>query len=230
MLNTIAKKKNCTVYFSETEYGKEICIKVINGPASMALNEVLILERIKTLKLKYSLDFIMSFHENDETHIITEYLGTNDLCSINFAHYDMNEIKSIFRKILKAVKELHENGIFHMDLKPDNIMILGKTNIKLIDFGFAGVIEKDHFGNEMPCKRYCGTVGYESPAVEHNFPHLATKSDIWSIGKIFKIILLIKYSNLNNESKEFISFILRRLEKNRPSIINILQHPFIKKN
>ena len=44
------------------------------------------------------------------------------------------------RKILSAVKHLHEHGICHRDLKPENFLFSDKgpdTEIKLIDFGLS---------------------------------------------------------------------------------------------
>jgi serine/threonine protein kinase len=44
------------------------------------------------------------------------------------------------KKILSAVKHLHEHGICHRDLKPENFLFSdnsGDAEIKLIDFGLS---------------------------------------------------------------------------------------------
>lgn len=46
----------------------------------------------------------------------------------------------LMRKILSAVKHLHEHGICHRDLKPENFLFsddLEDAEIKLIDFGLS---------------------------------------------------------------------------------------------
>ncbi|CAK0787333.1 hypothetical protein CVIRNUC_010551 [Coccomyxa viridis] len=46
-------------------------------------------------------------------------------------------IKSILKKVLIALKRLHSLGIVHRDVKPENILITGGGNVKIIDFGAA---------------------------------------------------------------------------------------------
>lgn len=46
----------------------------------------------------------------------------------------------LMKKILSAVKHLHEHGICHRDLKPENFIFDSKTDeaeIKMIDFGLS---------------------------------------------------------------------------------------------
>ena len=53
-------------------------------------------------------------------------------------------IKNVFKQIVQAVEILHENGICHRDLKPDNCLYNSKTgNIKLMDFNISKIFRKD---------------------------------------------------------------------------------------
>lgn len=53
-------------------------------------------------------------------------------------------VKKIFKQIVAAVEILHENGICHRDLKPDNVLFNPKTsNIKLMDFNISKRFRKD---------------------------------------------------------------------------------------
>ena len=57
---------------------------------------------------------------------------------------------------------LHQKSIIYRDLKPDNVMIDSEGHIKLIDFGFAKVLEDR---NNLRTYTNCGTIGYTAPEV-----------------------------------------------------------------
>ena len=46
--------------------------------------------------------------------------------------------------IISALNFLHQANVVHRDLKPDNIMIDEHLNVKIVDFGFARSIPKNH--------------------------------------------------------------------------------------
>ena len=77
-------------------------------------------------------------------YLIFEYEHKEDLlkyASYNNGLKDGNVSKYIFINILKAVQDTHELGIFHLDIKLENILIDQLYNIKLADFGLAELKE-----------------------------------------------------------------------------------------
>ena len=85
----------------------------------------------------------------------------------------------IFLSILLSVKDLHNHGYCHSDLKPENLVYYfdTKTNkkyVKLIDFNCVTKIKP----NEIKYIPYCfGTYGYCS--LEQHKKKLCLKSDIY---------------------------------------------------
>ena len=88
-----------------------------------------------------------------------------------------NEALSCARQVLRALKEAHEKGIVHRDIKPQNIMIMKNGQIKVADFGIARLPDKDSFAMD---DRSIGTVHYISPEQARG-NSVDARSDLYSL-------------------------------------------------
>eukprot|EP00834_Sanchytrium_tribonematis_P002995 NODE_105_length_19280_cov_0.929461.p8 type:complete len:265 gc:universal NODE_105_length_19280_cov_0.929461:17705-18499(+) len=80
-------------------------------------------------------------------------------------------------------------GIFCLfrDIKPENIMVDKRGNVKLIDFGFAGVAK-----NSKKLKTFVGSPEYAAPEILNCQEYDGTKVDIWSLGCILYVMVVGK--------------------------------------
>src|SRR5262249_19133284 len=61
------------------------------------------------------------------------------------SHLDPSRAIPIMRQVAKALGAAHEKGIVHLDVKPDNVMLLEQGQrgdaVKVVDFGIAGLLQ-----------------------------------------------------------------------------------------
>jgi serine/threonine protein kinase len=153
---------------------------------------------------------------------LRERLGSGDPMSVAECMYVISDI-------CQALIVAHQKSIVHFDIKPSNIFH-DKENSrwKLGDFGLARVTDQ----NAMIA--HVGTLQYMAPEVREGKG--SSKSDVYSLGKVFKEMLtgdpngdLMKRQRTSNESeqknlKKYISMIDNMLKINpadRPNISEV---------
>eukprot|EP01027_Heterolobosea_sp_BB2_P010054 GEZU01014802.1.p1 GENE.GEZU01014802.1~~GEZU01014802.1.p1 ORF type:complete len:309 (+),score=100.07 GEZU01014802.1:148-1074(+) len=158
------------------------------------------------------------------------------------------EAKYFLFQIVLGVKFLHEHNIIHRDLKLGNIFLNDNMEVKIGDFGLATQIT---FEGERKLT-VCGTPNYIAPEIlsgrgkGHSF-----EVDIWSLGVILYTLLIGKppfetndvhttYTRIktntytfppeypiSENAKSLIRDLLNPVPENRPSLDEILRHPFM---
>jgi serine/threonine protein kinase len=121
--------------------------------------------------------------ENNTPSILLEFI---DGCSITDAinkeliTLSIESKKKIIRQLCNALEYLHSKQIYHLDLKPDNLMLTFRgKNLKVIDFGLAMTdAHKITLGK---------TVGFSAPEQSEN--KYDVSNDVFSIGKVIEFIL-----------------------------------------
>jgi serine/threonine-protein kinase len=93
------------------------------------------------------------------------------------------EALQVARQVAESLSEAHEHGVFHRDLKPDNIFIetVGVSKVvKVLDFGIAGGVDATRL---TQAGEVFGTPQYMSPEQCNGLP-LDHRTDIYSLAAI----------------------------------------------
>ena len=127
------------------------------------------------------------FFANDILNVITEYAENGDLNNELLKHkeqnkyFDENQLLNWLMQICLSLQYIHEKRMVHSDIKPSNIFITKKNNIKLGDFGiFKRILD---FEEEKL---------YGAPELIKKNEY-TTKVDIWSLGVTFSHLLTLEY-------------------------------------
>ncbi|CAO3688101.1 unnamed protein product [Rhizopus stolonifer] len=138
------------------------------------------------LKHPHLLALHRATQDQDYLYMIMELCDQGDL--FDFVIKDQNLvrdqdlIKTWFCQILDAVDHMHQQGLYHRDLKLENILLQSETDTvcKVADFGLA---TRERYSLEFGC----GSTSYLAP--EHFeddgtdlVPYDAAASDVWSLG------------------------------------------------
>lgn len=103
--------------------------------------------------------------------------------------------KQLFKELLLGIQFLHQNGVVHRDLKPNNILALddGK-GIKIADFNVAKFFDGEYKDSKTLQKTklkmytYTGTLAFSAPEIFDNDSY-DEAVDIWSAGCVLYTML-----------------------------------------
>ena len=87
----------------------------------------------------------------------------------------------IIRQVAKALQHAHDRGFIHRDIKPKNIMISKRGDVKLADLGLARALD-DHQAAEEEAGRAYGTPYYISPEQIRGKKDITPAADIYGLG------------------------------------------------
>jgi len=87
--------------------------------------------------------------------------------------------RAYFKQMLLGLAECHRMGVYHRDIKPDNILLNENFQLKIVDFGLAALNPAN-----KPLRTMCGTPSYQAPEIIMGQPYQGDKADVWSAGVV----------------------------------------------
>lgn len=188
-----------------------------------------------------------TFEDSNKLCMVLEYCDGGDLEDlIQSKHasetgFPEDELKHITREMLQSVAYCHAQSIVHRDIKPSNFMF--KRHLKLLDFGVSGVVPYSDSSARLLVVQ-TGTDGYMAPEIIQKRPYTSAV-DIFSLGvTLFYMIVgklpfwmdamgaysfpeSIHIRNLSADGLHFLSKLLARDPKSRPTASEALQHDWL---
>ncbi|KAL4630678.1 cyclin-dependent kinase 16-like isoform X1 [Arapaima gigas] len=159
---------------------KEIRLEHEEGAPCTAIREVSLLKDLKHANIVTLHDII---HTDKYLTLVFEYLDQDlkqymDDCG-NIL--DVHNVKIFLFQLLRGLAYCHQRKVLHRDLKPQNLLISHKGELKLADFGLARA-------KSVPTKTYSNevvTLWYRPPDVLLGSTDYSTPIDMWGVGCIF---------------------------------------------
>jgi tRNA A-37 threonylcarbamoyl transferase component Bud32 len=87
------------------------------------------------------------------------------------------------RQAALGLQHAHEQGMVHRDIKPHNLMLTPKGQVKILDFGLAKIISENRVQPSLTAlSSYMGTPDYSAPEQATDARKADIRADIYSLG------------------------------------------------
>ncbi|KVI04385.1 Protein kinase, ATP binding site-containing protein [Cynara cardunculus var. scolymus] len=182
----------------DTKTGQTVAIKKIRlgkqkeGVNFTALREIKLLKELKDPNI---IELIDAFPHKGNLHLVFEFMETDLEAVIRDRNIVLSptDIKSYLQMTLKGLAFCHKKWVLHRDMKPNNLLIGPRGQLKLADFGLARIFgSPDRRAPELlfGAKQYGPGVDVWAAACIFaelllRRPFLQGSSDIDQLGKIF---------------------------------------------
>ena len=118
--------------------------------------------------------------DDDRAYIIMEYVEGASLSELLDSCDDgtltKDEAAAVVEAVCDALQFAHDNGVLHLDIKPDNILIEASGRVKLADFGMAALSSATGYTGARG-----GTVGYMPPE-QIEGGEVDVRTDVFAVG------------------------------------------------
>lgn len=162
---------------------KEMRLELDEAKLATIIKELVILHECAS---PFIIDFYGAFFQESAVYICIEYMDGGSIDKLYSGGIPENILRKITYCTVMGLKELKEkHNIIHRDVKPTNILVNSKGQVKICDFGVSGnlvaSIAKTNIGCQsyMAPERISGGQFMSSGASDGTY---SVQSDVWSLG------------------------------------------------
>jgi serine/threonine protein kinase len=141
------------------------------------------------------------FEENDRFFLIQDYVAGQTYSELLSQRTSMessfssSEVMDFLRQLLPVLLHIHDRGIIHRDISPDNIILRDRDQMPvLIDFGVVKAIMTNFKPTPPGHRTTVGKVGY-APTEQVQMGQAYPSSDLYSLGVTAAVLLTGKQPN-----------------------------------
>lgn len=172
---------------TNVDTGQSVAVKVVSKHKVLKTGFATNIEReISVMHRLHHHPHIVNLFEvlatKTKIYLIMEFVSGGDLfqeISVE-GHLSEDLSRKYFRQLISTVRHCHSHGIFHRDLKLDNLLIDENKGLKLSDFGLCAVKEQTRPDGLL--RTVCGTPAYVAPEILAKRGYDGAKVDVWSCG------------------------------------------------
>ncbi|KAK9284060.1 hypothetical protein L1049_012320 [Liquidambar formosana] len=181
------------VYFARNlKTGQSVAIKLIDkekvlkvGLIDQTKREISVMKLVKHPNVIQLYEVMAS---KTKIYFVMEYAKGGELFN-KLARGRLKEdtARKYFQQLISAVDFCHSRGVYHWDLKPENLLLDENGSLKVSDFGLSALAESKRQDGLLHTTR--GTPAYVAPEIISRKGYNGAKADIWSCGVILFVLL-----------------------------------------
>ncbi|KAF9050000.1 kinase-like domain-containing protein [Panaeolus papilionaceus] len=230
---------------------KEIRLELEDAKINAIIMELDVLHRAVAPEI---VDFYGAFFIESCVYYCMEYMDAGSLDKLHGVGVPEDVLARIASSMVKGLKFLKDElNIIHRDVKPTNVLINQKGEIKLCDFGISGELDKSLAKTNIGCQSYMAPERIKGES-QNNLGTYTVSSDVWSLGLSMIEIGLGRYpyppetySNVfaqltaivhgdppelpegrySESAREWVSLCMRKEPTRRAKYAELLAHPFL---
>ncbi|XP_051010623.1 sperm motility kinase X-like [Acomys russatus] len=182
-----------------------VAVKILRNTkkrATLIENEISIMKSISHPNILKLLDVVQT---QKTTYLLVEVAPLGDLMEHILLRGSLEESEAwrLFAQIVQAVQHCQDHYICHRDITANNVLIDGRGNAKLSDFGLAR-----HIAPGQKLLGFCGTPLYCAPEVFGAEDYDPFPTDIWSVG-VLLFLMVAGYFPFEESSFEMLRELIR---------------------
>lgn len=162
---------------------KEIRLELDDAKFTTILKELVILHECVS---PYIIDFYGAFFQEGAVYICIEYMDGGSIDKLYGGGIPEEVLRKITYSTVQGLKSLKDDhNIIHRDVKPTNILVNTRGQVKICDFGVSGNLVASIARTNIGCQSYMAPERISGGSLSHvgnADGSYSVQSDIWSLG------------------------------------------------